>query len=752
MTDHLDIVELQELLEFQQVLIERIASGAPIGECLEAICYAIESLFKGVTVQSSILLLCDEHLYCGAAPSLNPEYNAIIDGILIGPNVGSCGTAAYKKQPVIIEDVLKAQEWHKFTNLAEQFGFRSCWSFPIFDSNKMLVGTFAIYQNRPALPTEKQSQWVERLSHFASVIIERSAKEHSERRLRQTIQNNNERLKAFAAVLPDVCLIIDEHGTYVDVYGEDKKALATDANKLIGKTLMDVMPAKEAEKFMAVLKKTLEMDKTHLLEYELTVLKGLRYFEARTRYVPMYNQYDPNLKHVLWMVRDITDQRHAADQIQHLAFYDSLTGLPNRRLFFDKLHQHLDIQKVEKKYSGLLFLDIDDFKRINDSLGHSVGDELLVIVANRLLSVARNVDTVSRLGGDEFVLLLNGVSTSREKAAEEASQVAKRILSAFSSVFRLEGEQYWVNPSIGIALIEPDETKPDDILKRADSAMYSAKRNGGKCYAFYDPALQSILDYRLQIERGLRTAITEGHIQTYFQPQISISGLVIGVEALVRWVDPEKGIVSPAEFIPIAERSGLIQQLQQVVLEQSCAALLAINPLVPTKQPLTVSINISATQFNSGNLRNELVSTISRFGLSSRQFMLEITESILMEKKIDIGEQMQQLRSDGFRFSIDDFGTGYSSLSYLHDFPIDELKIDQSFIARIGQQEESLGIVDAIISMAEYLGFDVIAEGVEDEYQKRTLSQRRVHGLQGYLFAKPMPMGEQLLNTLKKYV
>lgn len=748
MTDRQDIVELQELLEFQQVLIERIASGAPIRECLEAICFAIENLFQEECVKSSILLLCNDHLFIGAGPSLDPAYNESVDGIQIGPNVGSCGTTAHFQRPTIVEDVYQSEEWRNFIELPDRFGFRSCWSYPIFASNGKLVGTFAVYQDVPALPDAKHNDWINRLSHFASIVIERASKETSERRLRETIQHNNERLKAFTAVLPDICLILDENGNYVDTYGEDKEALAQSSSNLIGKNLRDVMGASEAERFMQVMEETIKTHHTHIIEYELQVLKGLRFFEARTRYVPMYNHDQPELKHVLWMIRDITEQKRAADQIQHLAFYDSLTGLPNRRLFFDKLTQQLDAQKAEQTFSGLLFLDIDDFKRINDSLGHSIGDELLVIVANRLQTVARNIDTVCRLGGDEFVLLASGFSADKERAAEQAAKVAKRVLTAFSSVVKLGGEQYWVSPSIGIALIAPNESDADDILKRADSAMYCAKRNGGKCYAFYDPALQSVLDHRLLIERELRKAIQDGHIKAYFQPQISVTGEAIGVEALIRWIDPARGVVSPAEFIPIAERSGLIQELQQIVLEQSCEALLAINPHVSN---FTVSINISATQFNTGTLRSDLVSTIARFGLSSRQFILEITESILMKQKSSIGEQMNDLRNDGFRFSIDDFGTGYSSLSYLHNFPIDELKIDQSFIARIGQKDESLGIVDAIIAMAEYLGFDVIAEGVEDEFQMRTLSQRRVHGLQGFFFAKPMPMNEKLIDVLKKH-
>lgn len=751
MTDIQDIAELQELLEFQQVLIERIASGAPIHECLEAICFAIENVFSEQKIKSSILLLCDKHLYIGAGPNIDEEYHQLIDGVAIGPNVGSCGTTAYHEKPTIVVDVYQSEEWSNFLALPERFGFQSCWSFPIFSANGSLVGTFALYQDNPASPSEKQMQWIERLSHFASIVIERSATEYSERQLRHAVHRNNERLKAFAAVLPDICLIIDENGTYVDIYGEDQEALALDVNQLVGQSLFDVMPEQEAQKFMDVLRDTLETDQTHIIEYELQVLRGLRMFEARTRFVPHYNHEKSQLRHVLWMIRDVTEQRQAVAQIQHLAFYDPLTGLPNRRLFFDKLHQHLDVQKAEQKLSGLLFLDIDDFKRINDSLGHSVGDELLVMVANRLKSVARNIDTVCRLGGDEFVLLTSGFSLDKAQSAEEAAQVAKRILAAFSSGFRLGDEQYWVSSSIGIAMIDSDETLADDILKRADSAMYLAKRNGGKCYAFYDPALQSVLDHRLLIERGLRKAITEGHIKAYFQPQISLSGKAIGVEALIRWIDPGKGVISPADFIPIAERSGLIQQLQQIVLEQSCEALLAINPVITDVKGFTVSINISATQFNTGELRSDLISTISRYGLSSRQFMLEITESMLMEQKSSIGEQMQLLRNDGFRFSIDDFGTGYSSLAYLHNFPIDELKIDQSFIARIGQKEESLGIVDAIISMSEYLGFDVIAEGVEDEIQMRTLSQRRVHGLQGYFFAKPMPFGEELISVLKTH-
>lgn len=510
-----------------------------------------------------------------------------------------------------------------------------------------------------------------------------------------------------------------------------------------GHNINDILPAKDALPIMAVIEKTLVTNEIQVFEYELEVNKGHVVFEGHTAAVEHYQPENSSSRHVLWVARDITQRKLAEKEIEKLAYYDPLTKLPNRRAFNERLAIAVEKIKRSGETGALLFLDIDNFKRLNDSLGHSAGDELLVQVARRLGSVIRKSDTLARLGGDEFVILLEYIGDDNEQANIESSVVALKVHEVFDEVFNVDSLNFQVSCSIGIYLIEGLDITANDILKFADTAMYRSKTKGGNSYSFYDPELQKLLERKIELETEILKAIKNEEFCAYFQPQVNVAGKVVGAEALIRWIHPIKGLIPPSEFIPVAEQFGLIQRLQNIVLIDICKLLNKISSNL-ISDDFKVSINISPSQFKSSTLKSELLNIIHSFNVTPTQITLEITESMLAHDVEHTVQQMEELKSEGFTFSIDDFGTGYSCLSYLHAYPVKELKIDKSFIDRISDEESGLSIVKTIISLARNLKIKVIAEGVETKEQLNILKSCDIDSVQGYFFAKPMPMLEYI--------
>ena len=444
---------------------------------------------------------------------------------------------------------------------------------------------------------------------------------------------------------------------------------------------------------------------------------------------------------------ELLERKRAEAQLLHQAFYDTLTGLPNRALFLDQLKR---VIRYSKKHSentfALLFLDFDRFKVVNDSLGHEIGDQLLRKQAHILKSCIRPRDTVARLGGDEFIILLNEV-----QALNEATAVADRIQQAFKVPCKLGGCEIFTSASIGIVLSTPEYEQPEDLIRDADAAMYHAKAQGKARYEIFTPGLRLAALRQLHLEADLRRAVEQQEFQLHYQAIVSLStGRLTGFEALVRWQHPEKGLISPADFIPIAEETGLIVAIGDWVLWEACAQLkqwqeqleLPQNPeaVVNLASPLTVSVNLSAKQFAQPNLVEQIHRVLRETGLDARSLRLEITESVIMESIDLVAEKLLPLRSLGIEFYIDDFGTGYSSLSYLQRLPVDALKIDRSFISRLGTSEENLEIVRTIVSLAQNLKMNVIAEGIETAVQLAELQAINCGDAQGqgYFFSKPL--------------
>jgi diguanylate cyclase (GGDEF)-like protein/PAS domain S-box-containing protein len=595
--------------EGQGQILEMIAMSAPLEEVLEHLMHLVESQLAGIA--GSVLLLDKDgvHLRHGAAPSLPKDLTRAIDGVRIGPSVGSCGTAVHRREAVIVSDVMRDPLWEGYRELVAPHGLRSCWSTPILSHQGDVLGAFALYSKEVRAPTEKELRLMELPSRLAGIAIER----------------------------------------------------------------------KEAE-----------------------------------------------------------------DRIHFMANHDALTGLPNRILLKDRLSQALFYAQRYERWVAVAFIDLDNFKIINDSLGHSVGDELLKVVAKRMVACVRSTDTVVRLGGDEFVLVL----FDQPKDADIIAATLQKIRAAIGEPLALEGHDVRVTSSLGVAIYPNDASEVDALLGNADAAMYRAKENGRDNFQFYTPDLNTKAHELFKLQEELRNAVVRSEFELLYQPQVDLrTDRVFAVEALIRWRHPKHGLLSPIKFIPLAEESGLIVQIGDWVLHEACRQNKAWQDA--GMPPIAVCVNVSARQFKEKNLTSRVVSALRESGLSPEWLELELTESLIMQDVERAVATMQELQRLGVQISIDDFGTGYSSLSALKTFPVVRLKIDKSFITDVSNDENDRAVACAVISLGQKLNLRVIAEGVETDDQVTFLRANNCDEMQGYHFSKPVSAGEivELLAT-----
>ncbi len=447
----------------------------------------------------------------------------------------------------------------------------------------------------------------------------------------------------------------------------------------------------------------------------------------------------------LWYINRLAHARQALAEskaeIEQLAFFDPLSGLPNRRLLMDRLQHALTSSARSGLYGALLFMDLDNFKTLNDTLGHNVGDLLLQEVATRLKTSVREDDTVSRLGGDEFVIMLEDLADQPHDAAALARRIGEKILLKLNERYLLGTHVYHNTPSIGATLFGGANLAASDLLKQADIAMYQVKSQGRNGLCFFDPKMQADITARAQLENDLRAALAEQQFELHYQPQITLAGQVVGAEVLIRWRHPQRGMVPPAEFIPAAEESELILPIGQWVLRTACQQL-ARWQATPGYAELQLSVNVSARQFRQTSFVTEVAAVLHDTGIRPDRLKLELTESLVLDNVDDTILKMGQLKSMGLHFSVDDFGTGQSSLSYLTRLPLDQLKIDQSFVRNIGIKPTDGVIVQTIIGMARNLGLEVIAEGVETQAQQDFLALHGCTVYQGYLMGRPAPLAD----------
>jgi len=447
--------------------------------------------------------------------------------------------------------------------------------------------------------------------------------------------------------------------------------------------------------------------------------------------------------------RNITQRKQVEQRIEQLAFFDALTGLPNRRMLTDRLTKALATVARSRRHGALVFIDLDNFKDLNDTKGHDIGDLLLRQVAQRLRDCVREIDTVARLGGDEFVVMLEELSPYAGEAAFQAEASAKKILAAINQPFELLGHFHHSTPSIGIALFHDQLQSVDELLKRADLAMYQAKAAGRNALRFFDPGMQAAATERAVLEADLRHGLQRHELRLHYQPVIDENGNTIGVEALVRWQHPQRGLILPGEFIDLAEKTGLIIPLGQWVLQAACEQLVAWSADAATRD-LSMAVNVSARQFRQSDFAQQVLDLLRSSGANPYRLKLELTESMLLSDVEDAVRKMRELRSIGVGFSLDDFGTGYSSLAYLKRLPLDQLKIDQSFVRDVLTDPNDAAIVRTILALARSMDLMAVAEGVETEGQRQFLLDNGCWAFQGYLFGRPVPVHELALGTTEQ--
>jgi diguanylate cyclase (GGDEF)-like protein len=571
------------------------------------------------------------------------------------------------------------------------------------------------------------------LGHRARYVL-RSAQEA--RQLREL----QEKQAAIVRAMPDMIFLMDRHGVHLDYKAGFGAEPYVPAHDFLGRKVSEVLPSEVAEVILLGVERASEHGDLQSVVYKLSMPDGIHHYEGRIA--------PSGPETVVMVVRDITLQKLNEEKIRRLAYFDTLTGMPNRVSFLEKLDLELLRASRANRQVALLFLDLDGFKRVNDTLGHSAGDYLLQAVAARFKEKLRAGDLVARpaleeaglhlarLGGDEFTVVLPDL-----EGTQTVSMVAERLQALLARPFRISGQEIVVTASIGIAIFPEDGDDAATLLKHADTAMYHAKEQGRNNWQLYDKSLTTETMVRIQLENDLRKGLQRDEFRLFYQPQVSADdGTIVGIEALIRWQHPEHGLVSPAQFIPVAEDSGLIVAIGDWVLRTACQQLRSWQAMgLATPR---VAVNVSARQLRAHDFLGSVAAIIAETGIEPNQVELELTESILMEPEARRIDGFHRLRALGVHFSIDDFGTGYSSLSYVKRFPIGMLKIDQSFVRGLPGSADDAGITTAIIAMAHSLGLEVIAEGVETRAQLEFLRQANCQKIQGYLFSRPRPPDE----------
>ncbi|MBA4116185.1 MAG: EAL domain-containing protein [Rubrobacter sp.] len=568
------------------------------------------------------------------------------------------------------------------------------------------------------------------------------------KRAEEALRESEARYRVMLDASPDLVFRVSRDGEYLDFHASDQSMLYVPAEEIIGKNLRDMMPLDLVPPMLRRIIKALDTGEMQVFEYQLLVAGGIRDFEARL--------VAAGSGEVMAIVRDATERKVLERRLEHRAFHDSLTGLPNRALFLDRLEHALARAGRHRESVAVLFVDLDNFKVVNDSLGHEAGDALLVAVAERLREILRPEDTLARLSGDEFTVLLEDV-----EGTSDATVVAERIAVALRDPFVLEGQEAFVTASIGTAFGGSSQESPGALLRNADLAMYRAKETGKARHEVFRPEMSERALKRLSLEREIRRALDRDELRVHYQPQVLLSTelqehlrasgrmtivaqkapespRIVGMEALVRWEHPERGLLPPDEFVPFAEENGLIVSIGRWVLEEACRQAREWQEQHPSGPQIMMSVNVSAAQFRCPELVEDVARVLQETGLEAGMLTLEITEGVLLKDAQANADTLERLKGLGVRLAIDDFGTGYSSLAYLKRLPVDYLKIDRSFVTNLERDSKDRLLVSGVIYLAHGLGLKVIAEGVEKAEQLAQLQQMGCDMAQGYYFSRPL--------------
>ncbi len=721
--DAQDVTEAQrvhERLGVERVVLELVSLGRPLKEVIDALIHGMESVLPGL--RFAVHEVREGLLRGLSAPNLPEGLSAALEGLAIGPEAGSCGTAAFLGEPVIVSDIATDPLWNDYRDLAIAHGLRSCWSIPIKTSEGVVVGTFAAYDVEPRAPTEEERSVIDSARHIAAIAMERD-RSHAE------IERGREQLQMILDEMPIIIAYVDNQSRYHFINRAFEQWFGTTRADAVGKQSWEVIGSPLYEKIRPQIERVTAGEEVRY-EAERPAADGTKHvFDVH--YLPHKAEDGRVLGH-FGIVHDITTRKQNEKLLEYLATHDQLTGLPNRTLLSEHLQLAMSRSARAGHKVGALFVDLDRFKNVNDTLGHDAGDRLLKAVAGRFRAHVRASDMVARLGGDEFVVLMDDV-----REIQEAAALAQKLVTVLAEPFTVDGHDLYVTASVGVAVAPEDGLDPASLLKHADIAMYRAKSQGKNNFQFFSAEATAASFEHLMLENALRKAVERKEFVLHFQPIVDLlTGRTDVVETLLRWRHPDLGLVSPAKFIPLAEETGLIVPIGAWVLEEACRQIATLS--ARGIADLRVAVNLSPRQFRERDLVEVVERALAKSGIDPRRLGLEVTESSMMENPESAAQTLGRFRAMGVKISIDDFGTGYSSLSFLKRFPIDTLKIDQSFVRDIVSDEDDASITRAVIAMGRSLRLDIVAEGVETASQLAFLRAEGCHKAQGYYFSRPI--------------
>jgi diguanylate cyclase (GGDEF)-like protein/PAS domain S-box-containing protein len=713
-------------------MLDRIIANQPLADILRIAVEHLEKLFPAM--RASVLQI-NAHTGCleqCIAPGLPDYYLAAIEGLHPGPGVYSCGTAAYSGETVIVEDVQTHPYWATLRELTARAGFRACTAVPFKGGDGKVLGVVSLHFDHPHLPDDTELGLFGEFARMAAIAVEkeRAASQRSE--ITASLSQSEARYRSLVEAAP-FPVVISRLTDGALLYGNHRAELMFGISReqgtgeLAAKFYVD--PHERARIIAKVLEKQIITDE----EVRLYKAGGEIIWVLLSACIMEFDG-QPSLLSSLVEISEIKEHQ---ERLNFMAHHDALTRLPNRSMVETRLEQEIEQAHRHGLRLAVLFFDLDHFKIINDSFVHPVGDELLCAVAGRLNLRLREGDTLARQGGDEFILLASTLSDT-----QDAAVVARDIINSLSEPFLLSGvHEVFISCSIGISLFPNDGSTVTELMKNADAAMYYAKENGRNQFSFYTKELNADARSKLMMENDLHRALLNNELQLHYQTKIDLrSGKICGVEALIRWSKPDGTLMSPAEFIPLAEKTGVILTLGNMVLERACLQIRQW--LDEGLKDVLVAINISSRQFRNGNLDKLIEQSLRKYKIDGRHLELELNESMMMHEPERAIETMQNLKKLGVKLTLDDFGTGYSNLAYLRRFPIDSLKIDQSFVHGMITDPGDAEIANIIIDLAHSLKLSVLAKGVENTDQLSLMRSKGCDELQGYLFSKALPASQ----------
>ncbi len=705
-------------------VLELLLESATLESILEAIIETIEKQSPGCL--GSILLMDEKsnRLYTGAGPNLPGFYNDAIDGVEIGEMVGSCGRAAYTKKRVIVTDIDNHPNWAPFLELTNKANLRACWSEPVLGANNKVLATFAIYHNRPHAPEDEDIKLIEFAAQLVAIAIER--------------HKTDEKLQLSARIFNEThesIMVTDTRGMIIDVNGRFSELTGYSAEESLGQKPGMLSSGRHPRSFYEELWRNLRRDghwqgeiwNRHKDGYVYAILMKIS---------AMRNSRGDVINYV-GLASDITQHKEKENKLRLMAHYDELTRLPNRTLFADRFRQAIAHSKRHSRQLAICFLDLDDFKPVNDQYGHEVGDQLIIEVAKRINTTLREEDTVSRQGGDEFAMLLGDI-----ESLEHCESILQRIIGLLSHPYMIDGHVISISASVGVTLYPDDHADLDTLMRHADQSMYQAKLAGRNRYHFFNTEKDQQLIQQNQLLDEIATSLDMRHFCLYYQPKVNMrTGEVFGVEALIRWQHPEKGLLAPFYFLPAVEGSELEIQIGDWVISE---ALKQLSDWTAQGLALEVSINISSNHLRSDRFLDNFSTQLGRYAnIDTGCLQLEVLESSALGDLDVISEIIRNCqRNLGVKIALDDFGTGYSSLAHLRSLSAGTIKIDQSFVRDMLVDPNDYAIIDGVLGLADSFNRDVIAEGVETTEHGLMLLSMGCNEAQGYGIARPMPASE----------